>query len=327
MDYTRLGRSGLRVSRICLGALTFGRETDEKESFSLMDRYVELGGNFIDTADKYSAGRSEETVGRWLKQRGIRDNIVLATKVRAATGPGPNDSGLSRLHIQRAVEASLRRLQTNTIDIYQIHSWDANTPVEETMCALNDLVRQGKVCYVGCSNLTGWQLSKYLKIADRHLWSRFVSIQSAYSVLNRSIENEILPLCEEEGLGVTTWNPLAGGMLTGKYKRGQSIPTGTRFHDDRQYLARYYTDEALAIVERFVKMAEQKGITPAQLAVAWILGEQRVTCPIVGARNVEQFNDSVGAMKVTLGPDERATIPAVPVGRRIGIDLAYDRKI
>jgi len=227
MDYVRLGRAGLRVSRICLGTMTFGREADEETSFKIMNRYVELGGNFFDTADVYSAGKSEEVVGRWLKQHGARDNIVLATKVYGAMGKGPNDQGLSRLHILQAVEASLKRLQTDVIDLYQIHRWDPEVPVEETLEALNDLVRQGKVRYIGCSNLTAWQLSKYSRIADQHFWSRFVSIQPVYSALNRSIEREILPLCQEEGLGVITYNPLAGGMLTGKYRRGEKMPAGT----------------------------------------------------------------------------------------------------
>lgn len=193
-------------------------EANEETSFKLMDRYVQLGGNFIDTADVYSVGRSEEVVGHWLKQRGARDNIVLATKVGGTMGQGPNDRGLSRLHIQRAVDASLKRLQTDIIDLYQIHRWDPNAPAEETSDALNELVQQGRVRYVGCSNLAAWQLSKYLHIADRHLWSRFVSVQPVYNALNRSIENEILPICNEEGLGVITYNPLAGGMLMGKYK-------------------------------------------------------------------------------------------------------------
>ncbi len=326
MDYVRLGRAGLKVSRICLGTMTFGREADEETSFKIMDRYVELGGNFFDTADVYSAGKSEEVVGRWLKQHSARDNIVLATKVYGAMGKGPNDQGLSRLHILQAVEASLKRLQTDIIDLYQIHRWDPEVPVEETLEALNDLVRQGKVRYIGCSNLTAWQLSKYSRIADQHFWSRFVSIQPVYSALNRSIEREILPLCQEEGLGVITYNPLAGGMLTGKYRRGEKMLAGARLEAFPTYHHRYFTDEALGIVERFVETARQKGVTPAQLALAWILSEPRVTCPIVGARNLEQFNDTLGGLKITLDQKQRAAIPAVSPGQWVGKDPIYDRE-
>ena len=323
MDYTRLGQSGLKVARICLGTMTFGREADEAMSFKLMDRYVELGGNFLDTADAYSTGASEEIVGRWLKQRSARDHIVLATKVFGVMGPGPNDGGLSRLHIQRAVEASLKRLQTEVIDLYQIHRWDPNVPIEETLEALNDLVRQGKVRYLGCSNLAARQLSRYLHCAEQHYWSRFVSIQPIYNALHRGIELELLPLCAEEGLGVITYNPLAGGMLTGKYKRGEAMPTGARLEAFRMYYERYFTEDALSIVERFIQVANQRGVAPAQLALAWVLAEPRVTCPILGARNLEQLNETVGGLAITLTPEERAAIPAVPLGRWVGVDPVY----
>ncbi len=304
--------------------MTFGREANEEMSFKIMDRFMELGGTFVDTADAYSAGGSEEVVGRWLKQRGARDKVVLATKVHAIMGPGPNDGGLSRLHIQRGVEASLRRLQTEVIDLYQIHRWDANVPAEETLEVLNDLVRQGKVRYIGCSNLTAWQLSKYLHLSAWHHWSRFVSIQPIYNALNRGIENELLALCQEEGLGVITYNPLAGGMLTGKYKRGESMPVGARLEAFQIYYERYYTSEALDIVERFVQAAHERGITPSQLALAWVLGEPGITCPLIGARNLEQLEDTVKGLATTLSAEERATIPAVLPGRWVGQDPVYD---
>jgi aryl-alcohol dehydrogenase-like predicted oxidoreductase len=327
VEYTRLGKSGLKVARACLGTMTFGREADEETSFKIMDRYIDLGGNFLDTADAYSTGGAEEIVGRWLKQRDARDKVVLATKVYGVMGPGPNDGGLSRLHIHRAVDASLKRLQTDVIDLYQIHRWDPDTPVEETLEALNDLVRWGKVRYIGCSNLTGWQLCKYLHLADEHLWSRFISIQPIYNALNRSIENEILPLCEEEGLGVITYNPLAGGMLTGKYKRDEAMPTGARLEAFGSYYERYYTDQAMDIVEAFVQAAKDRGITAARLALAWVLGERRVTCPIVGARNLEQLDDTLGGLDISLTPEERGSIPAIPSGRWVGNDPVYDRDI
>src|SRR5208282_143305 len=248
MHYVRLGRSGLKVPRVRMGTLTFGREADEETCFQLLDRFLELGGNFIDTSDIYGMGASEEIIGNWLKKRGTRDKIVLATKVYQTTGPGPNDYGLSRLHIQQAVEASLRRLQTEVIDLYQIHWWDPNTPIEETMEALNDLVRNGTVRYLGCSNVAAWQLSKSLHVAERHNWSRFVSIQPCYNALNRSIENEVLPLCRDEGIGVIPYHIMAGGMLTGKYRREQPMPKGARFGVFRIY-QKLYDDSGLDIVE------------------------------------------------------------------------------
>jgi aryl-alcohol dehydrogenase-like predicted oxidoreductase len=326
MEHVRLGRSGLKVARVCLGTMTFGREADEQASFQLMDRYVELGGNFFDTADMYSAGVSEEVVGRWLKQRGVRQKIVLATKVYNTMGPGPNDGGLSRLHIQQGVQASLKRLQTDVIDLYQIHRWDPDAPLEETIEALNDLVRQGYVRYIGCSNLAAWHLAKALHISRENRWSRFISIQPVYSALNRGIESELLPLCADEGLGVITYNPLAGGMLTGKYKRGEPMPSGARLEAFQIYYERYFTDQATRLVEMFGEAARERGVSPAQLALAWVLAEPRVTCPIVGARNLEQLNDTLGGLQLRLSPEERAKVPAVLPGRWVGVDPVYERK-
>lgn len=325
MEIIRLGRSGLKVSRICLGTMTFGAAADADVSFRLMDRFVERGGNFVDTADQYNAGVSEEIVGRWLKERGNRDQIVLATKVYSPMGPGPNEGGLSRLHIQRGIEDSLRRLQVEVIDLYQIHRWDFDAPPEETLEALNDLVRQGKVRYIGCSNLKAWHLCRYLHLSEKHGWSRFVSIQPLYNALNRSIEAEVLPLAAVEGLGAIVYNPLAGGVLTGKYRRDQPLPGHTRLTDMQNYQQRYYTDRALDIVDAFVAAARARGITPAQLALAWVLGEPRVTCPIVGARSLEQLDDTLGGLDVVLTPEERAAVPAVEPGRWVGQDPVYDR--
>jgi aryl-alcohol dehydrogenase-like predicted oxidoreductase len=315
VEYVRLGESGLKVASVCLGTLTFGREADEETSFKLMDRYLEFGGNFLDTADGYSRGGSETIIGRWLKDRGVRDSIILATKVYWEMGPGPNDRGLSRVHIQQAVEASLERLQTEVIDLYQIHQWDPGAPIGETMETLDDLVRQGKVRYVGCSNLTAWQLCKFLRTSERNHWSSFVSNQPAFSAINRSIESEILPLCDEEGLGVITFNPLAGGVLTGKYKRNEALPAGTRLDEHEVYRRRYYTGQAFDIVERFVTAARERGVTPAQLALAWVMSEPRVSCSIVGARSLEQLDDTLAGVELSLTPEERAEIPAVLPGR------------
>jgi aryl-alcohol dehydrogenase-like predicted oxidoreductase len=320
-----MGRSGLKVSRVCLGTMTFGSGADEAMSFQIMDRFAELGGTFLDTANVYNGGVSEEIVGRWIKARGVRDQIVLATKVYGATGTGPNEHGLSRIHIHQAVEASLRRLQTDVIDLYQIHRWDFDAPPEETLEALSDLVRQGKVRYIGCSNLKGWHITRYLALAEKHTWSRFISIQPLYSALNRSIENEVLPVCANEGIGVIPYNPLAGGVLTGKYRRGQPLPEDTRLSDSEMYRQRYYTDTTFDIVEAFVEAAAACGVTPAQLALAWVLGEPGITSPIIGARTLRQLEDTLGRLDFQLTPEDRETIPAVLPGRWVGKDPVYDR--
>jgi aryl-alcohol dehydrogenase-like predicted oxidoreductase len=220
----------------------------------------------------------------------------------------------------------LRRLQTDVIDLYQIHRWCLESEPEETLEALNDLVRQGKVRYIGCSNLKAWHLAKYLNLSKERGWSRFISIQPIYSALNRSIENEVLPLCAEEGLGVIVYNPLAGGVLTGKYRRGATPAPGTRLGDMTGYQARYLTETALDLVDQFLDAARARGVTPAQLALAWAMAEPRVTCPIMGARTMEQFNDTIAGMRIRLTPEERAAIPAVLPGRWVGKDPVYDRE-
>jgi aryl-alcohol dehydrogenase-like predicted oxidoreductase len=313
----------MKVSRICLGTMTFSREADEATSFAIMDAFVEAGGNFLDTANAYSHGASEATVGAWMADRGNRQDVIVATKVYGRMGDGPNDAGLSRLHILRAVEGSLRRLRTDAIDLYQIHRWDPETPPAETLRALDDLVRRGKVRYIGCSNLRAFQIDYFLRYADENLLSRFVSLQPHYNALNRSIELEVLPLCEREGLGVIPYNPLAGGMLTGKYRRGQDLPAGARLDAYDTYNRRYYTDQALDIVERFLEAAREREMTPAQLALAWVLAESRITSPILGARTVEQLRDSLGALERPLTPEEREQVPAIPPGRWVGQDPLY----
>jgi aryl-alcohol dehydrogenase-like predicted oxidoreductase len=305
--------------------MTFSREADEKTSFAIADYYVENGGYFVDTANIYSDGASESTVGRWMKERGNRQSIVLATKVYGERGPHPNDGGLSRIHIVREVEASLKRLQTDVIDLYQIHRWDPPTPFEETARALDDLVRAGKVRYIGASNLKAYQLLSFLHYADQCHFNRFISLQPVYNVLNRGIELEVLPLCQREGLGVMAYNPLAGGLLTGKYTRDSELPKGSRMEAFGFYHDRYYTDQALDLVERFVEHAKKRGVTPAQLAFAWVRADSRVTVPIVGARNVEQISDTLGGLAITLTPEEREAVPALPPGRWVGIDPVYDR--
>jgi aryl-alcohol dehydrogenase-like predicted oxidoreductase len=290
-----------------------------------MDYFVEQGGTFLDTANAYSAGATESVVGRWLKARGNRDRLVIATKVFGQMGSGPNDAGLSRIHVHRAVEASLLRLQTDVIDLYQIHRWDPTVPIEETMDALDDLVRQGKVRYVGCSNVRAYQLQYCLDYARAHAISPFISLQPAYNALNRAIEAELLPLCAEQEIGVMSYNPLAGGMLTGKYRRNAPLPKGARLEAFQFYHDRYYTEQALDIVEGFLQEASRRGVTPAQLALAWVLAEPRVSTPILGARSLEQLRDSLKGAEMNLAPEERAAVPAVPVAHWVGEDPVYGR--
>jgi aryl-alcohol dehydrogenase-like predicted oxidoreductase len=325
MKVVSLGKSGLKVSQVCLGTMTFGREADEATSFAIMDAFVEQGGTFLDTADAYGTGATESVVGRWLKARGNRDRLVIATKVFHPMGDGPNDGGLSRVHVHRAVEASLRRLQTDVVDLYQIHRWDPSVPVEETIDALDDLVRRGKVRYLGCSNVRAYQLQYCIDYARARSRSPFISLQPAYNALNRSIEVELLPLCAHEGIGVMSYNPLAGGMLTGKYRRGEPLPRGSRLEAFQFYHDRYYTEQALDIVGRFQQEASRRGLTAAQLALAWVLAEPRVSTPILGARSLEQFADSLKGLEVRLTPEERAAIPAVPPAHWVGEDPVYGR--
>ena len=325
MEYKRLGKTGMKVSPVCLGTMTFGREADEKTSFAIMDYFVENGYNFLDTANAYSNGGSEIVVGKWLAERKNRNSIVLATKVYGEMGPGPNEGGLSRLHIQMAVEESLKRLKTDVIDLYQIHRWDPDVTPEETLDALDDLIRNGKVRYIACSNLSAWQLAQFLYLADLHGLSRFVSIQPVFNALNRGIELEILSLCEDQGLGVISYNPLAGGVLTGKYSRGSALPAGTRLDGNEGYRDRYLNDTMFDIVERFVGTAAEMGVTPAQLALAWVMAEPRVTAPILGARSMAQIKDSLVGAEITLPAEQRAAVPAIPKGKWVGADPVYDR--
>jgi aryl-alcohol dehydrogenase-like predicted oxidoreductase len=325
MKVVQLGKSGLRVSQVCLGTMTFGREADEASAFAIMDYFVEQGGTFLDTANAYSTGATESVVGRWLKARRNRDSLVLATKVFGQMGSGPNDAGLSRIHIHRAVDASLLRLQTDVIDLYQIHRWDPAVPIEETIDALDDLVRQGKVRYIGCSNVRAYQLQYCLDHARAHARSSFISLQPAYNALNRAIEAELLPLCAEQGIGVMSYNPLAGGMLTGKYRKDEPLPKGARLEAFQFYHDRYYTEQALDIVGRFLQEASRRGVSPAQLALAWVLAEPRISSPILGARSLEQITDSLKGAEINLTAEERAAIPAVPIAHWVGEDPVYGR--
>ncbi len=310
MEHRQLGRTGVRVTELCLGTMTFGREIPEKPSRALLDRYLDAGGNFVDSADVYGGGASEEILGRALRAR--RDDIVLATKFRMPMGEGANTGGASRLHIREAVEGSLGRLRTDRIDLYQIHCWDSRAALEETVSTLDDLVREGKVRYVGASNFTAWQLAKALGLAALHRWEPFVSLQPQYSLATRDIERELLPLCRAEGLAVLPWSPLGGGLLTGKYRRGEEPPSESRAGDrtPSSYLMRERLKEErnFAVAEAVAKVAADAGRSPAQIALNWVLTRAGVTSPIIGARTMEQLEDNLGAVGWRLDPDHERTL-------------------
>ena len=297
MEYRRLGNTGLMVSELCLGCMTFGQEADEETSREIMGTFLDAGSNFVDTADVYSDGLSEEITGRALG--GARDDVVLATKVRFPMGDGPNEVGLSRKHIMQGCEDSLRRLGTDFIDLYQVHCWDSATPLEETLSALTDLVRAGKVRYIGVSNFTAWQLMRSLQLSEVHGFERFVCVQPQYSLVERNIEREILPVCLEEGLGVIPWSPLGGGFLSGKYSRDQEPPQGSRISEAVESMEEYWdrraTERNWATLEVVGRISEETGKSYAQVALNWLLRQHGVTSPIIGARTLEQLEDNLGA--------------------------------
>jgi aryl-alcohol dehydrogenase-like predicted oxidoreductase len=299
MDYRFMGRTGLRVSDLCLGAMTFGRETSEEDSCALLGRFVEACGNFIDTADVYSQGVSEEIVGRWLaRQR--RDDLVIATKVRFPMGTGPNDVGLSRKHIMAGVDASLRRLATDYIDLYQVHGWDPVTPLTETLSTLNRLVQSGKVRYLGVSNYCGWQLQKAADLSREQGWEPFTCLQPQYNLLCRAPEWEMIPVCLNEGLGIIPWSPLRGGWLSGKYRRGmQEPPAGTRVAIAEEQgwgesWSAYNNEHTWRVIDALLAVAEETGKEPAQVAINWLLLQPGVTAPIIGARTMSQLRSNLG---------------------------------
>ena len=314
MKRKRMGRTGLKVSEICLGTMTFGMQCDEATSFAIMDAAVEQGVDFFDTADGYPMGGTLETVGstetivgKWLKGR--RDKIVLATKCWVPMGRGANDRGLSRKHILDAVEGSLRRLQTDYIDLYQAHAPDPDTPLEETMRAFDDLVRQGKVRYLGCSNFKAWLLASALWISDRHEYARFDCVQPRYNMLFREIENELLPLCHHHGVGVIAYNPLAGGFLTGKYQAHAEPGSETRFGflsgpAQSIYHKRYWQDAQFDAIDHLQKFFAPRNKSLTQVAIAWVLAQSDVTSAIVGATSAAQLQQSVPAAEMTLDSEE-----------------------
>jgi aryl-alcohol dehydrogenase-like predicted oxidoreductase len=306
MKLRRLGRTGLKVSNLCLGTMTFGNEQwgcDEPTSARIVARFLDAGGNFIDTADVYSNGVSEEITGRAIRAK--RQQIVLATKVAGPMGAGPNDMGVSRKHILDAIDASLRRLGTDYIDLYQVHAYDPTTPLDETLLALDACVRAGKVRYLGCSNYSAWQVMKATALARELGTARFDSLQPQYSLVCRTIEREHIPLCLEEGIGVIPWSPLGGGLLTGKFKKGAGAPAGTRGAVDPMMRERFVADRNLAIAETVASVATSLGKSASQVALAWAATQPGVTSPIFGARTLEQLEDNLGAADLVLPEEAR----------------------
>ena len=303
MEYARLGFAGVKVSRICLGTMQFGNESGWMMGIEaarpIMKRALDLGINFYDTANSYSDGRSEEIVGELLK--GARDDIVLATKVRSTVGKGVNDSGLSRLHIMREVEKSLKRLQTDRIDLYRIHRWDYETPIAETLLALDDLVHAGKVRYIGASSMFAWQFAKALYTSDLLHVSRFVSMQDHYNLAYREEEREMLPLCRDQNIAVIPFSPLARGFLSGKYRRGDT-PNTPRYQGDQLLPQRFFRPEDFDVAERTEEVAKEKGVTPSQIALAWLL-HRGITAPIIGATKIEHIEEAVAAVELKLSSD------------------------
>jgi len=309
MDYVNLGRTGLKVSRICLGCMSYGSPQwrdwvlSEEDGRPFIQRALEMGINFFDTADMYSRGVSEEVLGRALADFTRREEVVVATKVFFPMSDGPNDRGLSRKHITESIDASLRRLRMDYVDLYQIHRWDSATPIEETLSALNDLVRAGKVRYLGASSMYAWQFAKALYLADLHGWTRFSSMQNHYNLVYREEEREMLPLCRAEGIGVIPWSPLARGFLAGKRRRGEEDTRRGKVDSFAHDL--YYQPEDFEVVERVVALAEKRGVKPAQIALAWLLYQPGLTAPIVGATRMEHLEDAVAALEIRLDEEER----------------------
>jgi aryl-alcohol dehydrogenase (NADP+) len=313
MRARQLGRTGLSVTPLCLGTMTFGYQCDEKTSFAILDRAVEHGITFLDTADVYPLGGTRETVGcteeiigRWMRERGNRDRLILATKCAGAMGPGPNDVGLSRYHVIRACEESLRRLGTDVIDLYQVHSFDPRVPIDETLRALDDLVRAGKVRYIGCSNYPAWRLGQALAASARLGIARYDSLQPRYNLLYREIETELLPFCRAEGVGVIVYNPLAGGFLSGKYRKGDDPQEGTRFTlgtAAQRYQQRYWDDAQFDAVEMLRTVAEGHGVSLGALAIAWVLAQPGITSAIVGASEPDQLAAAAEAAQLEWKPE------------------------
>lgn len=314
MQYVNFGRSGLKVSRLCLGAMSYGSPEsrdwilDEAQGRPFIRRALELGINFFDTADMYSRGVSEQVLGRALHDFARREDVVIATKVFYPMGEGPNDRGLSRKHVLHSIDASLRRLGTDHVDLYQIHRWDHETPIEETLEVLHDIVRAGKARYIGASSMYAWQFTKALMLAERHGWTRFSSMQNHYNLVYREEEREMLPLCRSEGIAVIPWSPLARGFLCG----GRAPGGGATARAKTDFFARgmYYADTDFEVADRVAAVAADRGVAPAQVALAWLLRQSGVTAPIIGATKMPHLEQAVSALDLVLDDDECAALEA-----------------
>ncbi|MET0218030.1 MAG: aldo/keto reductase [Burkholderiales bacterium] len=326
MEHVRLGRTGLQVSRLCLGTMTFGLQCDEATSRAILDAAADAGVTFVDTADVYplggtleTAGRTEEIIGRWL--RGRREQFILATKCVGKMGLAPWDQGASRKHIFSALDASLKRLGTDYVDLYQLHHYDTATPIEESLEALDTVVRSGKARYVGCSNFHAWQIARGLGKSETRRLARFATVQPRYNLLFRQIERELLPLCLDEKLGVLPYNPLAGGLLSGKYDRTQPPPDGTRFTTgtaSSMYQERYWHEREFETVSALAELAKENGVSLVTLAVAWVLANPAVTSPIIGASRPEQLGASVAAADLKLAPELKQRLDDLTRDYRMG---------
>jgi aryl-alcohol dehydrogenase (NADP+) len=313
MKYTRLGSTGLTVSRLCLGTMTYGSPDwhpwtlDEGASRPFIQRAIECGITFFDTADMYSRGASEEVLGRALKDFARRDQVIVASKVFHPMGDGPNDRGLSRKHILDAIDGSLRRLGTDYVDLYQIHRFDYDTPIEETLGALNDVVRAGKARYIGASSMYAWQFGKMLAVAEAHGWTRFVSMQNHYNLIYREEEREMLPLCRAEGIGVIPYSPLARGFLAGDRKKGGGGDT-VRANSDKLAARFYFAEHDFTIADRVGEIARRRGVSRMQVALAWVLSRPGVTAPIIGASKLSHLDEAVAALQIDLSAEESALL-------------------
>jgi len=318
MEYRQLGRCGVRVSRLCLGTMMFGGATNCEDSTRIVHAAIDQGINFVDTANMYSAGESERVVGQAIADR--RDRVVLATKGRQPMGDGPNDSGASRVHLLRELDASLQRLGTDHVDLYYVHAPDPTTPAEETLRALDDMVHSGKVRYLGCSNFRAWQLCESLWTSDKLNLHRYACVQPLYNAVNRDIEVELLPLCQQHGVGVVNYSPLARGVLTGKYRPGTEPPVGSRAaRGDARIRQTELREESLDISQQIAKHCESRGIAPSQFGIAWCLANRNITSTIIGPRTWEQFEDNLVALGVSIGEeDERLVDALVPPGEHSG---------
>ncbi len=321
MEYRSLGRTATKVSPLCLGCMMFGGKTTPQDSYDIIDKAIDHGINFLDTANVYSRGRSEEVTGEALKRNGKRAQIVLATKVHGTMDDDdPNMAGSSRRHIIQQAEASLRRLQTDYIDLYQIHRPRSDTPIDETLRALDDLIRSGKVRYIGTSTFAAWQVMEAMWVAKELGLNRFICEQPPYHILDRRIERELIPMAQTYGIGIIPWSPLAGGLLTGKYTRENPHPEGSRYEDvaDNPRWQDRMTDQIYDVVEELTPVADDKGITMAQFALAWVMHQPGVTSPIIGPRTMEQLVDNLGALDVEITEEDRKLVDSlVPPGRMV----------